>query len=92
MATIKSAMRSYGAAVRRMEREQQRDAREAAKRFKQQQKLEEIENAQQAVSDWENYVDTIQSLHKNCTESIDWNQIKNTLQPNEPKKRISKRI
>ena len=86
MATIKSAMRSYGATVRRIEREQQRDAREAAKRFKQQQKLEEIENAQQAVSDWENYVDTIQSLHKNCTESIDWNQIKNTQQPSEPKK------
>ncbi len=88
MVTIKGAMRSYGAAVRRVEREQQRQARESAKRFKEQQKLEEIENAQQAVSDWENYVDTIQSLHKNCTESIDWNQIRNTQKPTEPKRQF----
>lgn len=84
MATLNGAIRSYGAAVRRMEREQQRNARESAKRFKEQQKLEEIENAQQAVSDWENYVDTIQSLHKNCTEPIDWKQIENTEKPIEP--------
>ncbi|HDZ04734.1 hypothetical protein [Maribacter sp.] len=84
MATLNGAIRSYGAAVRRMEREQQRNARESAKRFKEQQKLEEIENAQQAVSDWENYVDTIQSLHKNCTEQIDWKQIENTKKPIEP--------
>jgi len=76
MATLNRAIRSYGATVRRMEREQQRKARESAKRFKEQQKLQEIENAQQAVSDWENYVDTIQSLHKNCTEPVDWEQIK----------------
>lgn len=85
MATLKGAMRSYGAAVRRMEREQQKQAREAAKRFKEQQKLQEIENAKQAVFDWENYVDTIQSVHKNCTEPIDWEQIENTEKPIEPK-------
>lgn len=87
MTTLKGVMRSYGAAVRRMEREQQRQTREAAKRFKEQQKLEEIEDARQAVLDWENYVDTIQSVHKNCTDSIDWNQIINTP---EPKKTIKK--
>jgi hypothetical protein len=84
MATLNGVIRSYGAAVRRMEREQQRQARESAKRFKEQQKFEEIENAQQAVSDWENYVDTIQSLHKNCTEPVDWKQIENTEKPIEP--------
>lgn len=81
MATLSGAIRTYGAAVRRMEREQQRQARESAKRFKEQQKLEEIENAQQAVSDWENYVGTIQSVHKNCTEPVDWIQIENTKKP-----------
>ena len=84
MATLKGAIRSYGATVRRIEREQQRKAREAAKRFKEQQKLKEIENAQQAVSDWENYVETIQSVHKNCTEPIDWDQIENTKKPIKP--------
>ncbi len=77
-------MRSYGAVVRRMEREQQRQAREAAKRFKEQQKLQEIENAQQAVSDWKSYVETIQSVHKNCTDPIDWKQIEETEKPAEP--------
>ncbi|CAM1339530.1 hypothetical protein [Tenacibaculum aestuarii] len=84
MTTLKGAIRSYGAAVRRMEREQQRQAREAAKRFKEQQKLQEIKNAQQAVSDWQSYVETIQSVHKNCTAPIDWQQIENTERPNEP--------
>lgn len=50
MATLNRAIRSYGATVRRMERDQQRRAREAAKRFKEQQKITEIKNAQQAVS------------------------------------------
>jgi len=84
MTTLKGAMRSYGAAVRRIEREQQRQAREAAKRYKEQQKLQEIRDARQAVMDWENYVNMIQSAHKNCTDSIDWTQIKNTPKPVKP--------
>lgn len=84
MTTLKGAMRSYGATVRKIEREQQRQAREAAKRFKEQQKLQEIEDARQAVIDWENYVNMIQSAHKNCTDSIDWNQIKSTPKPDQP--------
>lgn len=86
MTTFKGAMRSYGAAVRRVERTQQRQARESAKRFKEQQKIQDIQNAQQAVSDWENYVETLRSIHKDCTEQIDWIQIKNTEKPVEPKR------
>lgn len=85
MATINGFIRSYGAAVRRAERAQQREARELAKRFKQQQKLEEIQNAQQAVLDWENYVKALQSVHKNCTEQIDWTKIREAKKPSEPK-------
>ncbi|AWX44511.1 hypothetical protein HME9304_01514 [Flagellimonas maritima] len=84
MATINGAIRSYAAAVRRVEREQQRQAREAAKRFKALQKQQEIENAEQAVFDWNNYVETIQSVHKNCTEPINWKEIENTQNPIEP--------
>jgi len=78
-------MRSYGAAVRRVEREQQKQARESEKIFKLQQKLEEIENAQQAVLDWENYINKLQSVHKNSGEPIDWAQIGVTEKPTEPK-------
>jgi len=84
MTTFKGAMRTYGAAVRRIEREQQRQARESAKRFKEQQKQQDIQNAQQAVFDWEEYIETLQSVHKNCTEPVDWDQIKNTKKPLEP--------
>ena len=84
MTTVRGAIRSYGAAVRRIEREQQRQAREAAKKFKEQQKLNEIQNAQQAVADWENYVKTLQSLHKNCTDPVDWKQIAEAKEPSKP--------
>lgn len=92
MATIKGVMRSYGAAVRKMEREQQREAREATKRFKEQQKLQEIEDAGQAVIDWENYIDILQSVHKNCTDSIDWGKILNSPKPKEPKAKSDNEI
>jgi len=85
MATINGFIRSYGVAVRRAERAQQREARELTKRFKEQQKFEEIQNAHQAVADWENYIRTIQSVHKNCTDPIDWKKIKDSKKPSEPK-------
>ncbi|RXQ95812.1 hypothetical protein EO244_05750 [Ancylomarina salipaludis] len=88
MTTVKGVMRSYGAAVRRIERDQQRQAREAAKRFKEQQKLKEIDDARQAVEDWENYVNMIQSVHKDCCETIDWDKIQKTQPPKEPTKRF----
>lgn len=84
MATINGVLRTYGATVRRMEREQQRQAREAARKFKEQQKLEEFENAQQAVADWENYIHTIRTAHKNCTDRVDWKEIENTKKPTKP--------
>ena len=67
MATFKSALRSYNAAVRRAERDSKRSEREAAARFKKQQKLEAIEDAKNAVESWEEYVAMIQSMHKDCT-------------------------
>ncbi len=88
MTTVKGVMRSYGAAVRRIEREQQKQAREAAKRFKEQQKLQEIDDARQAVEDWENYVNMIQSVHKDCSETIDWDKIQKTQPPKEPTKKF----
>jgi hypothetical protein len=89
MATVKGFIRSYGAAVRRAERDQQRQARNAAKRYKQQLKQEEISNAGEAVANYSEYIELIQSVHKNCTEKIDWNQIKNTPIPEKPRKEIS---
>lgn len=76
MATVNGVIRSYGATVRRIEREQQ--------------KLQEIKDAQLAVFDWKNYVETLQSVHKKCTEQIDWDQIKTTKKPVSPNRESKK--
>lgn len=84
MTTFKGAMRSYGATVRKIERSQQRYAREAAKRFKEQQKMKSISDARQAVKDWTSYVETLKSVHKNCTDGADWQKIRLMPIPVEP--------
>ncbi|MDM1402171.1 hypothetical protein HX033_15980 [Myroides odoratimimus] len=84
MATINGFIRSYGAAVRRSERDQQRRNREAAKKFKEQQKQLEFQNVAQAVSEWNNYVQILKSVHKEASEKIDWIKIKNEPRPTEP--------
>jgi hypothetical protein len=84
MATLNGVIRSYGAAVRRAEREQQRQARESARRFKEQQKLKDIADAGSAVADWKRYVETIQSVHKHCTEPVEWAKIEKLAKPSEP--------
>ena len=89
MATVRGFIRSYGAAVRRAEREQQRRAKEAARRYKEQLKQEEIANSAEAVANYNQYVELIQSIHKNCTDEIDWNQIKETRAPRETTKQTT---
>ncbi len=46
--------------------------------------MQAIENARQAVSDYTNYVEVLQSVHKNCTEKVDWKAIKSEPKPIEP--------
>ena len=84
MATFRSALRSYNAAVRRMEREDKRRAREAAIHFREQQKMQAIEDARDAVAEWEDYVDLLQTLHKSCTDPIDWYEFLNAPVPESP--------
>lgn len=85
MATINGFIRSYGAAVRRTERNQQRRTREAAKRFKEQQKQLEFQNAAQAVNEWNDYIQILKSIHKEASEKVDWKKIKNEPKPIEPR-------
>ena len=88
MPTVKGFIRSYGAAVRRAEREQQRKTKEAAKRYKEQLKREEIADAQQAVKTYNEYIEMIQSIHVHCTEGINWDRIKESPPPEEPKNQL----
>jgi len=84
MVTIKGAMRTYGAAIRRAEKEQQRRARELKKQYKEIQREEEKENARKSYDDWKNYVNLLISLHKNATQSVSWDEIINTEKPKSP--------
>ncbi len=84
MVTLKGAIRTYGTISRRIERDNQRQLRENVKRFKEQQKRAEIEDATQAVKEYEAYISTIQSIHIDCSESTDWNSIKLEPKPIEP--------
>ncbi len=83
MTTINGLVRSYSAAVRRAEKSRQRQHRETVKAFKEQQKHDTISNAITAVSEYENYIKTILSIHKETTDEIDWTEIKNELPPPE---------
>ena len=84
MATFRSALRSYGVAVRRMELEEKRRARDAAKRFKEQQKMQAIDDARDAVEQWEDYVELLQTMHKLCTDPVDWQEFLDTPTPEVP--------
>jgi hypothetical protein len=83
--TVNGFIRSTGAAIRRAEREQQRQAREAAKLFKQQQKELEFSNAASAAKRYDEHVSILKSIHKDCSPPIDWTQIRDEKAPREPK-------
>lgn len=85
MATLNGFIRSYSAAVKRAERDQQRRAREAAKQYKLQLKQQEIENAATAVDEYEEYIQVLQSVHKDVTDQIDWEEILNEPPPSQPR-------
>lgn len=84
MVTLQGFVRSYAAAIKRAERNQQKRSREAAKLFRQQQKQNEIANAAEAVKQYDEYIDVIMSVHKDCTDTVDWVMIKNEPKPELP--------
>lgn len=84
MTTLRGAIRSYNAAVHRAERAHQKRAREAALRYKQQLKAQEIVNAAKAVQEYEEYLEILTSLHMDSSESISWEDIKNEAPPSPP--------
>jgi len=86
MVTFKQVARSYTSAVKAAERDQKRRAREAARLYKEKQKQQEIANAAETVSRYEEYIDVLRSIHKNCTDKIDWQQIKDDPEPPKPEK------
>ena len=86
MVTFKQVARSYAAASRAEERNRNARARESARAFKEQEKLEEINNATEAVDRYETYVNLLMSVHKSCSKRIDWELVKEDSEPIGPEK------
>jgi hypothetical protein len=84
MTTFKGVMRSYGAAVRRADRVQQQHNREAARRYKLQEKTQQLQNAASAESDWKSYVNVLKTLHIDHSDMINWDTISDEPKPMEP--------
>ena len=73
----KGTLRSISAALRAAEREAQRRHKAALKE-------QVTRDSVAAVSDWQNYVDELVSIHTNLAEAIDWRAMAARPQPKEP--------
>ncbi|QFR49631.1 hypothetical protein FJR48_07765 [Sulfurimonas lithotrophica] len=80
----KGTVRTLGAMHRASVREAERREREIQKRNKELQKLEALEQAAYEVEEYENYIETILSVHKKHTDLIDWNAIAQSTKPSQP--------
>lgn len=80
----KGTARSIGAAMKAAERDAKRRQRELEKRKKQYEKMQELEQAAYEVDEYENYIEIIQSLHKEGSDPVDWEFIAASSQPNKP--------
>lgn len=80
----KGTVRSIGAAVRAAERDAKRRQRELEKRQKQYERMQELEQAAYEVEVYENHIEIIQSLHKECSDPISWENIAKSHEPKRP--------
>lgn len=79
-------LRSIAAAQRRSERESLKRKRELDRRIQQHERLQEFERVATEVEAFENYVDIITSIHKDCSDTWDWEKIKILKPPTKPRK------
>ena len=86
MPTLNSFIRSAAAAQRRSEREAKRRQRELEKQQRQLARMQEFERAAYEVKVFENHIDVLMSIHKDCGPVIDWQEILSSTPPRKPKK------
>jgi len=82
----KKTLNSMAAAQRRAERESRKRQRELQRKQKEIEKMEEFERATYEVQVYENRVEVLKSIHKECGEEWDWEKIKDSPPPQEPQK------
>ncbi len=77
-------LRSIGAGMRAMEREAQHRQRELERQLKQAQKEEAVAAAALEVEVFDNRIDVLTSVHKECSQEIDWRTMAEADPPQEP--------
>lgn len=82
----KGTLRAIQAAERRQQREAQRRFRELERQTKEQAKLSALEKARLEVETYENRLDVLLSVHKDCGEILDWTGLAASLSPPCPQK------
>jgi len=80
----KGVVREIGRVSRAMERESKRRERELEKQEKEYDKMLAREQAEYEIKVYENHIDVIQSLHKECSNYIDWHKVAKTPKPITP--------
>lgn len=70
--------------IREAEREERRRQRELERQRKELERMQELERAKLEVDIYENYIDIIKSIHKDCGEVWDWQEISISKAPEQP--------
>ncbi len=79
-----STVRSIGAAYRAAERDAKRRQRELERQQKQYEKMQELEQAAYEVDVYQNDIDLIRSVHKECGSPVDWKARASASEPEKP--------
>jgi len=82
----KGTVRSLQASARRAERNAHRRQRELEKLQKEFDKMEALEQAAYEVEVYENHIDLLLSMHRECAEPVQWKRILSTPEPKQPLK------
>jgi hypothetical protein len=80
----KGTVRSLQASARRSERNAHRRQRELEKRQKEYAKMEALEQAAYEVEVYENHLDILLSMHKDCADPVKWNRLTSNPEPLQP--------
>ena len=82
----KGTVRSMQASAKRAERNAHRRQRELENRRKEFAKMEALEQAAYEVEVYENHIDLLISMHKECAEPVRWKKILSKPEPKQPLK------
>jgi hypothetical protein len=80
----RGTLRSLAATSRRIEREQQRKRRDLLKQQVQIERLGALQQAALEVSTYDNYLDLITSVHRDCGDTWNWRAVENAQPPVRP--------